>query len=68
MGRRKPQSQQEWAAEAAYCKRTSTFRSFGNFNNDPACFARYCDMQARFAREDGATAEAGVIAAAGKGN
>lgn len=23
------------------------------FNNDPACFNRYCDMQASAAREDG---------------
>lgn len=78
MGKRKTQDATHWYVEACFCelaarqfKDADTVTSSGldyrtNFNADPACFVRYAEMQATFAREDGASDWAQRIADAAR--
>lgn len=52
MGHRKPKSRAEWEEELRYIQGVTPERD-RTFNNDPKCFNRYIEMQAKFAAEDG---------------
>ncbi len=42
-----------WVSEADYIHSVNPKNPGINFNNNPACFARYCNMQANEALKDG---------------
>lgn len=50
---RKPQGRWSWIQEMQFIEKCDPNRPSGRFDHDPACFARYVEMQAGFAREDG---------------
>lgn len=43
----------EWREECNYIDTVSITRKLGNFNNDIACFIRYCEMQRDTAEKQG---------------
>lgn len=53
MGSRTPKTRTEWSDELGYITRANHCNLLANFNNDRACFAEYCKMQANFALADG---------------
>tara|TARA_R100000951_G_C2614481_1_gene172298 strand:+ start:70 stop:318 length:249 start_codon:yes stop_codon:yes gene_type:complete len=42
-----------WSIEYTYLRTVELDNVGRNFNYDPAVFAKYCNMQARFAQRDG---------------
>ena len=50
---RKPETLFGWLAEVAYIESIDREHPGTSFGGDPACFRRYVEMQASFAREDG---------------
>ncbi len=55
---RKPMTLAQWSEEVSFVRSidrvmTETGDPGENFNHDPACFDRYCRMQARFCNADG---------------
>lgn len=64
MSRARTQGYAWWQCEAAFIAVTADTRDFESFNNDSACFARYCEMQAAGADREGFTKLAAQIRAA----
>lgn len=52
---RKPDTAQQWNAERDYILSVDPFAPDRNYLYSRTCFARYCAMQAKFARADGFT-------------
>lgn len=51
METRKHETYEVWHEEALYIESQDPKRPGRGFNDDPACFARYVEMQAKRARE-----------------
>lgn len=53
MSKRQPMTKQDWSLEVGYIVSVDPAHPGKSFNHDPACFVRYCEMQAANAKEDG---------------
>ena len=50
---RKPASREHYENELLYCELIDPLNPGPTFNDDPECFQRYCNLQAKLAFEDG---------------